>query len=107
MDCNFVCELPIFAFYFFQFQRSVLVKEFIDGQISASDSDVDFVLVDSHVDPSAAKLVHTFAFPKEHYFELLPVWVVIYVLCQSIVDVVVFDWNVHRNSSLQVDYVLL
>ena len=54
-----------------------------------------------------SKLVDTLALSHEHDLELCSLWVVVDELCQLLVDLVLFHRNVHSDTLLKVNNILL
>ena len=96
----------ILSLQLFELDRCVLVKEFIDWQVTATNSNVDLVLVDLDVNTLAAELVDTLGFSHEHDLQLLTVGVVVDVLGDTLVNRIVLDGNVNCDTGLQVDDVV-
>lgn len=86
-----------------QLSGCVLVQELIDAQEATTDTNVDLVLVDAHVDLLGAELVNALGLTHEHDLEFGALWVVIYVLSKLLVDRVVLDGNVDCYAGLEVD----
>jgi hypothetical protein len=84
-----------------------LVEELVDGKISSAHSNLDALLLDLDGDTLGAELVDTLALSHEHDLELRSLWVVVDVLSQLLVDDVVLHRDVHSDSLLEVNNVLL
>ena len=97
----------IFPLQLFKFHWSVLVQEFINWQVSSTNSDFDIVLLDLNSDSLGSKLIDTLSLTHEHNLEFGSLWIVIDELCELLINLVVSDWNINSNSLLQVNDVLL
>lgn len=86
---------------------SVLVDELVDGEEATAHAYQDLVLVALDVDALGAELVDTLGFTHKHDLQLRAVGIIVYVLCESMVDRVVLDGDVDGDAALQVDDVLL
>lgn len=82
-----------------------MVQELVDREEASANSDVDPIVVDSHVDSFCTELVNALAFSHEHYLQLLALGVVVDVLCEFLVDLIVLDGDVDCDTRLQVDNV--
>jgi len=70
----------VLALKFLKLCRCVLVKEFVNGEETSTNTDVNLVLVDSDVDFLGTELVDTLRLSQEHDLELGPLWVIVDVL---------------------------
>ena len=109
LNCNLLAEsfnwiLPL---QLFKFNWSVLVQEFIDRQISSTNSDFDIVLLNFNSNSLGSELIDTLSLTHEHDLEFGPLWIVIDELGELLINLVVSDWNINSNSLLQVNDVLL
>ena len=89
-----------------QLRRSILVKEFIQGEEAAANSNFDLVFHTLYHDSLSTELIDSLRFTHEHNFEFLAVWVVVDVLGQLFVNRVVLDWDVDCDAGFQVNDVL-
>jgi len=96
----------VLALKFFKLNWSVLVQELVNGEETTTDTDVDSVLVNLDQDTLASELVDTLAFTHEHDLQPVPVWVVVDVLSDLLVNLVILDWDVDSDARLQVDDVV-
>jgi len=97
----------VIASVFLELNRSVLIKELIDGQVTATNSDVDLVLVHTDGDTLGTELVDTVTLTHEHNLQLLSVREVVDVLSETLVDAISLDGDVDSNTRLEVNNVLL
>ena len=89
-----------------QLSWRVLVKELIQRQEATSDTDLDLILDALNHDALGTELVDSLRLTHEHDLELLPVWVVVDVLSQLLVDHIVFDRDVNSDTRFKVDDIL-
>ena len=75
----------------------VLVEELVKREVATSDTDVDFILVDLHVDSLGSELVDALGLSHEHNLELLAVGIVVDILSQLLVDSIVLNGNVDSD----------
>jgi len=85
----------------------VLVEEFVEGEESTTNTNVDLIFVNLNGDTFGAELVDALALAHEHNLELLAIGVVVNVLGQLLVDGVALDGDVHSDARLEVNDVLL
>ena len=97
----------VLALELLQLFWSVLVQELVDGEEATTDTDVDLVIIDLDHHSLAAELVNALTLAHEHNLQLLALWVVVDVLSNLLVDLIVLYRDVHRDSRLQVDDVVL
>ena len=90
-----------------QLDRSVLLKERIDGEEATTDTDLDVVLLDLDHNLLGAELVDTLRLTHEHDLELASLGVVVDVLGEASVDGILLDRDVNGNTLLKVNDVLL
>ena len=88
------------------FWRCVLVQKFINREVAASNSDVDFVFFDFDGYSFGAKLVDALGFAHKHYLELGPLRIIVDKLSELLVDLVIFDRDVDGDPMLQVVHIL-
>jgi len=85
-----------------QLTGRVLIKELINTQEPTTNSDIDLVLVNTHVDLLGPELIDTLTFTQEHNLELSALWVIVDVLGKLLVDAIVLNGDVHCNPRLEV-----
>ena len=109
LNGDFLTELlqGVFSFELLELARRILVQEFVNWQVAAAHSDVDFVLVHSHCHSLRSELVDSLTFPHKHDLQLLSFRVVVNELRESFIDEVVLHGNVDGNSLFQLDDVVL
>ena len=109
LESNLVAELleRISTLQLLQLYWSVLVEELVDREEATADSDLDFILLNSHSNLLRAELVHSRALPHEHNLQLVSIWVVVDELSHFHVHWIVFDRNVYRDAGLQLNDVVL
>ena len=90
-----------------ELNRSVLIQEFIDRKETSTNSDLDVVLLNFDGNSLRSKLINTFALSHEHDLELGSLWVVVDELSKFLICGVSLDWNIHSDSLLEVNDVLL
>ena len=84
----------------------MLVQELVDAHVASANSDLNLVLLDSHIDALSTELVHTRALSHEHEFELVTVGVIVDELSDATIDEILFDRYVNSDSGLQIDDVV-
>ena len=90
-----------------EFNRCVLIQEFVERKVATANTDLDVVFLYFDSNSLRTELVDTFALPHEHYLELGALWIIVDELSQFAVNVVLLHWDIHSNSLLQVNDVLL
>jgi len=102
LNCNFLGEPldRVSPLELLKLNRSILVKELIDREVSTSNSDFDTLLLNLDGDSLGTELVNAFSLSHEHDLELGPLRVVVDELSQLLIDLVVSDWNVNSYSLL-------
>jgi hypothetical protein len=94
------------ALKFFKLCRSVLIEELINRKITTTNSNVNFVFIDLNSYTFASKLINSFTFTHEHNFQLLTIWVVVDILCNSFINWIILHWYVYCNSWLEVNNIV-
>lgn len=89
-----------------ELDRRVLVEEFVDTHVAATDANQNFVLFDSHIDAFRAELVDAGAVAEEHDLQLVAVRVVVDELRHFHIDRVVAARHVDGHTSLELDDVV-
>lgn len=90
----------VLALKLLQLFRGVLVKELINAQEAATDTNIDLVIIDLYHDALGTKLVDTLTFTHKHNLQLLALRVVVNVLSDLLIDLVILDGDVNSNSRL-------
>ena len=85
----------------------VLVQELIDTHVAASDSDLNLVLLDPHVDFLRAKFIHTLTVSHKHYLQFISVRVIVDKFGHFKVNGVVLDRHVDCYTRFEVNDVAL
>ena len=70
----------------------MLVDELVDSKVPTSCPDLYFTSFDLYVDTLRSKLISAFAFPHEHDFKIVPVWIVVDIVCDMHIDRIIFRW---------------
>jgi len=96
-DAVIELTLGVFALNLFELSRRVLVKELVDAQVAATNTNVDLVLIDFDNDSLSAELVNALSLAHEQDLQLLAVWVVVDVLCNLLVNSVILNRDVDCN----------
>ena len=86
---------------------SEIVKKLVNAEIAATDSDLNFVLLNADVDTLSAELVYTLTVPHKHHLKLVAVGVVVDELGNLLVYWVILERNVDRYACLKINYVTL
>jgi len=89
LDLHFILKLGeyVFACYFVDFFRCILLDELLNAHVSTTDSDKNFVtLFNLHINAFLAELVNTFRFTKEHNLHLFALRISINEIGQSDVN---------------------
>ena len=97
----------ILSFQFLEFNRSILIKELINGKIATTHSDFDVILLNFDGDFLCAKLVYAFTFSHKHDLKFLPLRIVVDELRQFSIDAILLDGDVYSNTLLQIHNILL
>ena len=84
-----------------------MIQEFINTKVSAANSDLNLVLLDTYVDFLRAEFINACAFSHEHDFELVTIWIVVDEFSHFQVDRVIFYRDIDGHPDLQIDYVTL
>ena len=85
----------------------VLVQEFVDGEVTSAHFDRNLSTVDFDADSTGAELIYTFRLSHEHDLELLLVRIVVDILGQLGVNDIGLNWDVDRDSLLDIYKFLL
>lgn len=96
----------VLAVQSFHFNRSVLIQELINWEITSANSDLNVVLFNLDRNSLSSKLINAFGLSHEHDLKLLPLRVIIDKFRKSPVYLVILDRYVDCNSVLQIDDVL-
>jgi len=84
----------------------MLVQKLVDTHVTTAHSNLDLVLLDSHIDSLSTELVDTFSFSHEHEFKFVSIRIVVNELSHSTINEIILQWNVDGYSCLQVDNVV-
>ena len=109
LDSHSLSEAPerISSLQLLKFCGSVLVQEFVDWQIAATNLDLNFVAFNFYHDSLGSEFVHTFGLSQEHNLQLLTIWVIVDIFSELLVSLISLARNVDGNSCFQVDDVVL
>ena len=83
----------------------VLVQEFVDCEVSTTDTDLKLSLHYPNLDPLGTILVLASRFAHEHELEFVAIGEVVDEVSQFAIHRVVHDWDVNSDLLLQVDAV--
>jgi len=97
----------VLAFKLLELWGSVLVKELVNGQVATTDTDINLFLVDTNVHSLGSELVDTLGFSNEEDLQLLSVGVVVNVLGNTLVNHIILGRDVHGDSRLKINDVVL
>ena len=108
-DAHLLVEAPhgVLALELLQLFRRVLVQELVDAEETATNTNVDLVVIDLDHDALGSKLVDTLALTHKHNLQLLALGVVVDVLSDLLVNLVVLDGDVDRDPRLEINDVVL
>lgn len=87
------------ATFFLQLLGGVLVDEFVDGQVAASNAYVELVFFDSYCHSFSTKLVDSLWLSPEWNLQLVAVTVVVDEIGHSLVNYVRTDWHIHGETN--------
>ena len=93
----------VLALELLEFNGRVLIQELVDGEVAATNPNVDPVLVNLHVDLLGSELVDALRLTHEHDLQLAALRVVVDVLREKFVCTVIFDGDIDRDPGLEVD----
>lgn len=82
----------------FEFDWQVLVNEFVDHQVSTSNSDENFAVINLDVTSLGTELINTFTFSGEQTLESWSSGRPIDILSQCTIDGIRFNWDINVSK---------
>ena len=109
LNGNFLAESFdwILSFKFLKFDGSVLVQKLVNRKIASSNSNFYIVLFDFYCNSFSTELINSFTFSHEHDLELGALWIIVNEFCKFTINTVFLNRNVHCNSLLKINNILL
>jgi len=108
LDGDFFTESleRILSLELFKFNWSVLVQEFVNGEVPSTNSDLDCIFFDLDGNSLGSELVNTFRFSHEHNLQFGSLRIIVNEFGQLLIDGILLNWDIDSDSLFQIDDIL-